>query len=348
MDKGLETIGEAAKVYVAAFGKHPGWDDHIDDIGVETARLVTFKRMLYMNGIGGNIDAGAWENLDEHQRIPDFHHLFLYVEPGAAIIGKFWSSSDGKGRKRYPMVVCAQCPGTTLPWLLEELPPRLTALEEICRNESSAEAVQTAVARTRRELAAAVAAALDGGTAIPGWFMSTDVAERLCELGDRGYGFKRVLYKIEREMGSHADPAAYTKGDPPQPQHLRVPLNRSDGGPTLALWVGVMHTVLSPRPPLFLAQHLERDWLDIIVGTPRPQQLFCLRASRQGLPSATDIPYNLDEDFNRHADEMLASWRDGASEMRRHIMEAGLSDENDAAGSVKGLFGKVRSLFGGR
>lgn len=337
---------KAAPVYVAAFGKHPGWNDHIDDIGVETAHLVAFKRMLYMNGIGGNIDAGTWDALDEHQRVPDFHHVFLAIEHGAVMAGRMWSSSDGKGRKRYPMVVCAQCPGTTLPWLLEEVPPRLAAIEETCKNETTAEAVQRVVARTRRELATMAAAGRDGEMTIPGWFLSTEAVGPLCELGDRGYGFKRILYKIEREMSAHAAPSAHG-GDTPQPQHLRVPLGNAADAPTLALWVGVMRTLLSPRTPLFLTRHLECDWLDIIVGAPRPQQLSCLRTSLQGLPSATDIPYNLDAEFVQHADEVLASWRDGATEIRRRIMETGLVDVGETGG-VKGLFGKVKGLFGSR
>jgi len=338
--------GEPPPVYVAAFGKHPGWDDHIDDIGVDTERLVAFKRMLYVNGIGGNIDAGTWENLDEHQRVPDFHHVFLLVEPGAALIGRLWSSSDGKGRKRYPMVVCAHCPGTTLPWLLEEAPPRLAAVEARCRAETTAEAVRSVVDRTRRELTTMATAARDGGTAIPEWFMSTDVSECVESLGDRGYGFRRALYKIEREMSAHADPTA-SDSDAPQPQHLRVPLGNDSDAPTLALWVGVMHSLLCPSAPLFLARHLKCAWLDIIVGTPRPQQLSCLRVSLHGMPLATDIPYNLNADFIQHADEVLTSWRDGAPEIRRRIMEAGLAEEGNSDG-VKGLFGKVRGLFGRR
>src|SRR5215211_6359063 len=83
--------------YVAAFGKHPGWDDHIDDLGLETERLVQFKRMLYLEGLQRNIDSGAWEALSAGQRIDGFRHAFLWLTGGAgdeAVVGRFWSSSD--------------------------------------------------------------------------------------------------------------------------------------------------------------------------------------------------------------------------------------------------------------
>ena len=41
---------------MGAFGKHPGWDDHILGIGVETETLAQVKQALYVGGIGGQID----------------------------------------------------------------------------------------------------------------------------------------------------------------------------------------------------------------------------------------------------------------------------------------------------
>jgi hypothetical protein len=32
-------------VFVAAFGKHPGWDDHIDDIGLETDIIISSRKI---------------------------------------------------------------------------------------------------------------------------------------------------------------------------------------------------------------------------------------------------------------------------------------------------------------
>ena len=40
-------------VALAAFGKHPGWDDHVEDLGLETQSLNLAKTVLYVDGIGG-------------------------------------------------------------------------------------------------------------------------------------------------------------------------------------------------------------------------------------------------------------------------------------------------------
>ena len=69
------TPGTNKQIFLGAFGKHPGWDDHIEDLGLETASLVQAKTLFYVQGIGGEIDAGAWEKLDDSQRLAAFKHV---------------------------------------------------------------------------------------------------------------------------------------------------------------------------------------------------------------------------------------------------------------------------------
>src|SRR5438445_5721850 len=110
---------------LAAFGKHPGWDDHVEDLGLETESLNLAKTLLYVKGIGGQIDSGAWEKLDLAQQLEGFQHLFVWQRSGQILVGSLWSSSDGKGRKRYPMVVCLHFIGVTLNWALKQALPAL-------------------------------------------------------------------------------------------------------------------------------------------------------------------------------------------------------------------------------
>src|SRR5262245_24203118 len=103
-------------LYLAAFGKHPGWNDHLDDQGLDTDSLIAAKRLLYVQGISQNIDSGAWENLEQVPadaptqavgRLDLFRHDFLWHmrQDGNSVMlaGRLWSSSDGKGRDKYPM-----------------------------------------------------------------------------------------------------------------------------------------------------------------------------------------------------------------------------------------------------
>jgi hypothetical protein len=53
-----------------------------------------------VNGIGGQIDSGAWEKLEPAQQLPDFNHIFVWQRSGQILVGRLWSSSDGKGGTR--------------------------------------------------------------------------------------------------------------------------------------------------------------------------------------------------------------------------------------------------------
>jgi hypothetical protein len=131
------------RVFVAAFGKHPGWNDHIDDIGFETDVFVNVKRLLYVQGIGGNIDAGSWDKLEGGQVIREFKHVFVWCLDKNVILGRIWSSRDGKGRTSYPMVVCVQCRQLPLDWILKNILPRLEKVEQTCAATVSATDVLT-------------------------------------------------------------------------------------------------------------------------------------------------------------------------------------------------------------
>ena len=73
------------RVILAGFGKHPAWDDHIDDIGLETESLVIAKRVIYSEGIASQISSGAWNQLENSRRasrhgsVVSLGVVFLYI-----------------------------------------------------------------------------------------------------------------------------------------------------------------------------------------------------------------------------------------------------------------------------
>src|SRR4051812_36453649 len=148
---------DSVRVHVAAFGKHPGWDDHIEEIGLDSSLLVNAKRVLYTECLGGNIDSGVWEKLDADKQLP-FGHNFYWRTNEGLLIGRLWASKDGKGRTKYPMVVCAHIEGVPDGWAIAQVLPRLAAVEEKCSQTASAELVRLAIGEARRSLEDAGAA----------------------------------------------------------------------------------------------------------------------------------------------------------------------------------------------
>lgn len=290
--------GISAKVFLGAFGKHPGWDDHIDDIGLETEVLVAVKRTLYTEGISTLVDSGDWQQLDEAQRTRGFDHVFIRVSGGDCVAGQMWSSRDGKGRTLYPMVVAAHCRGLSLEWALTNLLPELAQIKDGCTSTTSAREVVAIVDFHRGELLhkAEQAPAERREAALP-----SGIAElaRCGEMGPRGEGLVRVLYQIEREMpglAAHTGRTALT-GVSDRSHHIRVPAC-GDSIPQSALrWIGFMTSQLGDKQDVTLIFPLRERWVDIIIGEPSARQLFCVQASPQRIPLSTEIPYSIDGEF---------------------------------------------------
>ena len=338
-------------VVLAAFGKHPGWDDHIDDIHVDTAPLVAFKRLLYFEGLAGNIDSGRWEQLNERQRLAGFRHSFVHQRRGRLLLGRLWSSRDGKGRSKYPMVLCADCSGLSIPWALDVVMPRLAEVENRCREAASAQEVIRVMTEANRSLRELVDQAGESRRALPAWLSESsavfaEAAEQI-EPRESHQGFCRLAYKIERDL------AAYKAGGrvkAPIPQHLRMPAGAASLERSLAVWTGVILSFVAPSTPLTLFRPEEASWLDVLVGEPRTQEFFCLLASPETLPLATEIPYKIDPDLTARYDRMLIEWRqkrmDGDDVFSRVLAEgadeAGGSLARRCWGTVKGLMGSRR------
>src|ERR1700724_4595472 len=96
----------STRIQIAGFGKHPAWDDHIDDIGLTTETLVLAKQLLYSEGIASQLASGAWDQIEKSHHAIEFAHRFVWSRDEQSIVGAIWASADRKGRPRFPMAAC--------------------------------------------------------------------------------------------------------------------------------------------------------------------------------------------------------------------------------------------------
>jgi hypothetical protein len=303
----------ARQIFLGAFGKHPGWDDHVEDLGLETESLIYAKTLLYVQGIGGQIDAGAWEKLDAGQQIPAFAHLFLWQRAGQFLIGRMWSSSDGKGRTRYPMVVCAHGAGVPLPWALNLVLPRLQEIEQACLLTKSAADVRAILDRFRNELRSMVAKA---GTSTADASVGAEALSQFvssADLGPQQEGWFRILYQMQSQMSAFAPGRFSGKGDVSaiRPQQVRVPKCARAAAQSILLWTEFFVSQIDPAAPILLTVPLEEPWVDVTIGEPTPHEFFCLRANPKALPLVNEVPYNLEQGFREQARQFLATFQSG-------------------------------------
>lgn len=303
-----------ARVCLGAFGKHPGWNDHIDDQGLETQLLVDFKTLLYVEAMVAAIDSGKWDALDAAGQGVPFGHAFLMRSRGDTLVGLLWASTDGKGRSKYPMVVVAECSGTGVEWAVERAMPVLERVKRACQEATTSQAVIAILDQARAELreAAAEIAADPPEITLPAGIAAA-IADRP-ELGPARQGLHRVLYQIEREMTDYlrgrVPSSKIWKPEAPivRGHHLRVPaVGGSNGvGSGMLDWTRLLLAKIEPWTPMLVLAPLEYPWVDIIVGEPNGAMLMCIRSSERAVPPASAVPYTLDSAFLESVERWLA------------------------------------------
>ncbi|HMD54429.1 MAG TPA: hypothetical protein VKJ65_07775, partial [Phycisphaerae bacterium] len=137
---------------LCVFGKHPAWDDHMDDIGEQSREMQEFKRLIYVEGIGGNIDSGNWAHLPADQLLPEFNHLLIFNRDNYYFWATLSTSKDGKGRSLYPLVVALQSRGFSPADLERHICPLLLELRESLQNTDSADEVRARVSATQQKI----------------------------------------------------------------------------------------------------------------------------------------------------------------------------------------------------
>ena len=302
------------RVHLAIFGKHPGWDDHIDGLGLDSPRLVEVKRLIYTQGIGGNVDSGRWDRLDASHRLDEFAHLFLWRFPRDLVAGRIWSSRDGKGRGHYPMIACGQCCDVPAGWVLDHVLPILEEVEAACVATRLAQDVRSALQAARdrlRLLAAEEAPRIPNrrpaeGEGPASGSDSADIAALLDrpEMGPNHEGFHRILYQLQAACGA-ANERSFL---------IRVPAGDALPPQAARRWLTLLETLVHAEIPVLLVIPLKGDWMDIILGSEvTVLDVFAMRTRPASIPLTTDIPYNLDADFVRQAQRMTEDLMQGRS-----------------------------------
>jgi len=295
---------EASKrVFIAAFGKHPGWDDHIDDIGLETDVLVSVKRILYIQGIGSNIDSGSWDKLEDDQRLEKFGHVFVWCMNRDVVVGRLWSSQDGKGRSSYPMVVCVQCSKLPLPWVLKNILPRLEEIERACIGTTSADDVHRIIEDARNQIRQ-LAQGCEPVRKIK--VKRSDVLSKLAELPEMGpnrQGLHRVLYHIDREVVQAGSGGG--KSGEWRPALIRLPTSSPAVQENVLLWISFLLAKFGLNTHILVIIPLRNSWIDLVIGEPTDLHLFCLRASISVVPLTSSIPYTMDSEFIAQTNQLI-------------------------------------------
>ena len=312
-----KAIGTPPGVHLGAFGKHPGWDDHVEPIGLDSEPLVAAREILYVRGIGGIIDAAMWDKKPE-EILPQIGHLFCWVSETDTLVGRVWSSTDGKGRSKYPMAAVAHF-GLPFSYTLAVRAARVLAdVEARCKQATTAPEVRALFATGLELLRAALAQPPDSLGAEPDRTVCSRVAHEMW-LG-QGETFPRVLYALqEKARSANLTPKASNKislkmlDEESHAQQTRLPMDEADSMDGIAFWHKVIAGFAPMKKPVLYIHPVGCHWVDVIIGIPTARQLYAIRANESALPLASVVPYELDPAFRAAAEEFITKTCDLAA-----------------------------------
>ncbi|MBS0191922.1 MAG: hypothetical protein U0573_04725 [Phycisphaerales bacterium] len=303
-------VGGEPLAQLCLFGKHPGWDDHMQDMGLTTDRLVEVRRLLYSEGIAGNIDSGAWEKLPA--RVERFDHAFLWrFRRDEFVYGRMWASSDGRGRSKYPMIACVHARGLDPAKISARAAETVTRAMEGCRSERDAQSVRALFMRESEALKAQASAMLSP---------PDERFDRICRAGmamdasahpEHALGLERVAYALHRE----AEPAIKKESTHiSRGVHLRA--RRMEGlgvGGSAWAWSAASLDLLG-RPQgldegMLAIEAVEGGWVDLLFGRVSATELFCLKAPLTAVPLTSDVPFSIPAEFADRVRSRVGLWR---------------------------------------
>jgi hypothetical protein len=302
LNEDWQAVPNAPHFYLSGFGKHPGWRDHLDDIGLATASLIEARRIIY-GGIAYQIESAIWEKAGTDKVSAGFEHVIHWSRMNESLTGLIWSSQDGKGRSLYPMIVLAHGVDVPSGRLAGELLPGLEAVAEKCRATASATEVVAIIEEAQRTIRAQPPASIQGAGPRP------EVAAWSDYFAREYVALRRVLYHLRSNL------ALFTPGRLAWCQDERQAASRALRLPqipgrkpaeSMNAWLAFLATQVDPAVPLLGLLPTNGNWLDVIVGEPTPADFFVLRALPSGTPLITDIPYQLDADTPPDESGLLA------------------------------------------
>lgn len=289
LNEDWKSVQASARVFLGAFGKHPGWNDHMDPIGLITTTMVEAKEIIY-GGIAHQIEHAAWQKLGPEKTLPGFEHVIHWRRLNESITGLMWSSQDGKGRALYPMIVVAHSVTRSFSWLAGELLPALEDVKAKCRETTSSAVVTTHLQGVEKSLQSRLP---DNSRVSTG--PGLGVAAWTAHFAQDPQALRRVLHHLRRNFAAFTPGSQeWCKGDKNLSRSLRLPqIPGATPAESLNAWISFLATQLDPAVPFLGLVPVGEKWLDVIVGEPVATDLFLLRARATEVPVLTDIPYEL-------------------------------------------------------
>ena len=249
-----------------------------------------------MDGIGGQIGSGEWERLDEAHRLREFKHDFLWKRGEAFLMGRIWSSRDGKNRTKYPLVVCTHCLNLPFDWALIKVSQCLDDVERQCKSARLAGEVREVLRQALAELRASVANC--DGELCRGDFDARTFVQRL-GLDENQQGLYQVIYSVHTQLARYMAGSGAKSASDSKAGQIRLPAVVGLAAENLNFWSRFLESQLERNVPVLLILPLQESWVDATCGEPASREFFSLRAKPEVLAVASEAACRIPDEFRK-------------------------------------------------
>lgn len=296
-------------ITVAAFGKHPGWGDHIDGLGINSSILIDMKRLMYDEGIRYNIEVDdedgerSWRCLKDKEQLIEFGHCFVMKKDTDVVVGQLWASQDASGRKDYPMVVCVHCRRIPLTWILKHVLSRLEKAQERIINTTQSSEVKGILNYLEQDFNDQLRCDRPVYSSRTSSSKTIAALTQLSELAREKNSLMRLLYHLERQDG--CDTSGWGKNELEMSHvHMRVPITPERQLRNVLVWMEFLTHKYGLGTRVFSFLPHGHKLMDLILAEPVADLFYCLRADLEALPYTSSIPYPIDPSFKVEFEQM--------------------------------------------
>jgi type VI secretion system ImpM family protein len=290
-----KTLPLGRKAVLACFGKHPGWDDHLDDLGIDTTSLAWFKQWCYVDGIGQMLGRDRWPAA-RSGRLP-WNHRFISQCGSQWIIGNLTASCDGQGRELYPLVVAVQAQ-VSEPNLLELLLRQVNEASQAIAQIADAKSVKRFYAESSLEIASSVECQVGS------WQTSSESRQTWLENHGKELELIRLFHALEQAEATVSLDRSWV---------AHLPWVIRPEGAEIAGWIDFLRTLLGKEIPLTIYWKDGQSQATLVLGSMGAEAWGSFFPTTKTPPLVTQVPYIIpDEEVNAFAAKVKAWQQDGA------------------------------------
>lgn len=321
MPRFLEEPVSPPAVRLALFGKHPSAADHLEDLGLSSPSLITFKKIFYLEGITECLTRQVWlKDLGAMESVP-YDHCLLCLGHTGWLAARFQHSSDAPGRRQFPLVLALHGQDFSALNRIAEVGQILerALAAAIAAKDSAALRQMHAQAQLQCQETLVAPAAAPGASARDSWLQGLPLAPDL-------QGMWRICHVLS-PLGAGVGLA-------------RVPLHLGGPWQSATLWLSLIRQLfLPPSGNISLVWRPGQAYGDLVMTAPGGRFLHTLFTPESSLPQSSAVPFNYTPELEKEAREVLQKW------LLEPALVPSIQPVNESASLLNKVCNGVRSWF---